>query len=243
LTAPISTGLLALPYDWQEAHSVNPEWNIRLLDEFEAHPAFVSVPSSQAQRREIGAQLLTNPTNRIWGVWRSGELLGVVVLTRVIEGLDALLHFMFLDQNLVGKRTLLTHFLGYCFSTLKYRRLSAEVPEDADKLLRFYRTLGFRFEGEGKAAGAYPVASASPSAGGTRVQRPATTIAKLGSRMDSMYWREDRWIDVIRLRLLREEWEQGHADSTNRSSRSTYRRGPDRESGRPQAGDHHPPAA
>jgi len=239
MTAPFATGLLALPYNWQE---VDPEHSHKLLDEFEAHPAFVSVPASREERRRIGAMVLTNPENRVWGVWRGGELLGVLVLTRVLEGLDALLHFMFLDQNLVGKRTLLTHFLAYCFTVLKFRRISAEVPEDADKLLRFYRTLGFRFEGETKAQGAFPVASATPSAGGTKVQRPATTIAKLGSRVDGMYWRDDRWIDVIRLRLLREEWEQSNADSASRSRSSTYRGRTDREGGRPEAVNHHPPA-
>ena len=239
MTAPIATGLLAIPYDWQE--HFEDGWNGKLLDEFQAHPAWVSMPMSEAERRILGGRLLTG--ERVWGVWRSVDLLGVLVLSRQIEGLDALLHFLFLDHNLVGKRNLIERFLGYCFSTLKYRRISAEVPEDADKLLRFYRTLGFRFEGEHKAQSGFPVASAGPSASGTRVQRPATTIAKYGSRVDAMFWRDDRWIDVIRLRLLREEWEQPRADqSSNRNSRS-----PDRWRNRGQnlwrGSEDHPPAA
>lgn len=243
MTAPstIDTGLYAKPYDWQDPE--NLENNVLLLDEFETHPAFVTAPVSAAERRLAGAAILANPQNRIWGVWRGEKLLGVLVLTRVLGETDALFHFMFLDGNLVGKRTLLTRFLGYCFTVLNFRRISAEVPEDADRLIDFYRdTLGFMYEGETRAARHYPVASATPQRSGSDIPRPAKTIAKLGSRVDGMYWRNDRWIDVLRLRLFRGEWELRNADSTNRSSRSAYRGRVDRESGRPEVAHHHPPA-
>ena len=125
----------------------------------------------------------------------------------------------------VGKRGLIYYFVTYCFTTLGFRRLSVEVPEDAEKLLRFYRKLGFRFEGEHRATGLTPTAFLQAGAPGLRpIENAPTWIAKHGSRREGVFWREDRWLDVLRLRLMRSEWEHANAVASDRSRRSTTHR-------------------
>ncbi len=232
--------LIALPYDWTLPE--HRHYNTLLLDEMVAHPSFYGMPLSPEQRRLVAAGMLTAPDSRIWGVWDDGTFVGVAYLSNIIEHLQATFHVLFLDHNLVGKRNLLERFLAYCLVGLDFRRLCVEVPEDADKLLRFYRILGFRYEGETKAGRLFPVASATPAGGATTPT--ATTIAKYGSRMEGVFWRNDRWIDVLRLRLLRDEWrEESHASSNSRSHRSPGRRERTRLNLRPEPGHHHPTAS
>lgn len=222
MTGPaVAPGLLAVPYQWRE---VAAEWNTLLLDALAEHPQWLSLPTTASERRVTAAAILADPAqNWVWGVWRSGELLGVLYLTRIVRGLDATLHVLFFDRNLVGKRGLLHHFLGYCFRDLGFRRLTVEVPEDADKLLRFYRRFGFRYEGEHRATGLVPTAFLEAGAPGLPATPNASRwIAQHGSRVEGAFWRNDRWIDVLRLRLMRDEWGQGELNaaqsSTNRVS-------------------------
>lgn len=211
MTGPaLGTGLIALPADFE---TLDLKWVTLVLDTLVAHPQWFSVPGDPQRLREAAASVLADRRNLHWGVWNQQDLVGALSLTEVQPGLDAQVHFLFLDRNLVGKRTLLQHFLLYCFSTLGLRRLSATVPEDADKLLRFYRKLGFRYEGEHRATGLTPTAFLEAGAPGLRpIENAPSWIAKHGSRREGVFWREDRWIDVLRLRLMRSEWESGHAD-------------------------------
>jgi hypothetical protein len=202
------------------------EQHSALLDEMERHPQFFQGPTTATERRATAAAVLTNAAHQPYGVWQNARLVGILLLTGRVEGLDASFHFLFLDGNLVGKRQLLRRFLDLCFGQLGFRRLTVQVPEDADKLVRFYRQLGFTYEGEGLAArNGFPVASAASPA--TSRSLTAKTIAKYGSRVEGVMWRNDRWIDMYRLRLLRSEWmtqETPHADT----SRSARRRRPHR---------------
>ena len=236
--------MVAFPYRWDDPENLLS--NTALLDEMEAHPQWFSVPMSDLERRTKAAEMLADSYSPKWGVWRGGECLGVLFLSRMEVQLDAQFHFLFLDHNLVGKRDLLRRFLGYCFRELGFRRISTEVPEDADKLLRFYRKLGFRYEGELRASGLTPTAFLAAGAPGLRaIENAPAWVAKQGSRVEGAFWRDDHWIDKVRLRLTRPEWEQGIADAsgTDRSSRRPDRGRTHWEGRGSEARDHDPPTA
>lgn len=240
------TGLLALPYHWEEMlqHPYLLEQHSALLDEMEAHPQFFTGPTTPQERRQTAALILTNPAHAPYGVWQDARLVGILLLTEMVPTLSASFHFLFLDRNLVGKRQLLRRFLDLCFGQLGLRRLSASVPEDADKLVRFYRQLGFLFEGEGLAGKhGFPVASSAPADNPRSLT--AKTIAKYGSRVEGVFWRDDKWIDMLRLRLLRSEWmnqENDHADPSRRRL-CPPRGGPSRGSPRAEPATDHPESA
>lgn len=227
----LGSGLVVWPYD--PADFSLADWTQVILDEMVAHPTFFSKPTTPDERRKLAAAILANRANLHWGVWRAGDnapiLVGVLTLWQVEPEVDALFHFLFFDRNLVGKRTLLARFIGYCFTTLGFRRLTATIPEDADKLLRFYRKLGFRYEGESRATGLTPTAFLAAGAPGLRaIENAPQWLAKQGSRTEGVFWRDDQWIDVLRLRLLRPEYEGDHHADRSRRSSSTSRGEPRR---------------
>lgn len=113
-------------FHWEQA---DPLEVTDLLNEFVDHPEYMAYPHSPEEIRVIGAKLLTDPMNLIWTTYSGKDLTGVMILTRIVPRVDALLHFLFLDKNLMGKRKLLNNLLGYCFQDLHFHRLSMEVPE------------------------------------------------------------------------------------------------------------------
>ena len=254
MTAP----LLALPYD---PASVDIQYSVQILDTLVAHPQFFSMPGDPPTLRASAAAIMADARNLHWGVWRGEELLGMLSLTNVVEGLDARLHFLFFDRNLVGKRALLRQFLAHCFGPLGFRRLSAEVPEDAAKLIRFYRNMGFRYEGECALAHDARVQRLNDGRDGEQVVAyPEAWVAKQGSRIEKAFYRGGAWIDLLRLvlwpRLLavsptearlragQHTAQEAHATTDHRRRRSPRRGGIDREGPRPEAGpDHHTAAS
>ena len=233
--------LLLIPHFWLE-HVANGA-NTRILDEMVEHPLWFPHETTPKERRAWAAGLLVNADSPKWSVWRGGEILGILLLTRVTAGSDAVVHFLFFDRNLVGKRSLLHRFFGYCFAVLGFQRLSVEVPEDADRLIKFYRNFGFRYEGEHRATGLTPIAFLEAGAPGLPpVNNAAQWVARMGSRVEKAFWRDGALIDLLRLRLLKTEWETD-ASTTDRSSRATYRRGPRRESHRSRPAPDQRPAS
>lgn len=184
--------VFARRYHWQKVH---PFENTLLLDAFVAHPEFLNYPHSQEEARAIGAHLLTDPSHFIWASYNDKDLTGVILLTRIVPRVDALLHFFFIDQNLAAKRKLLQNIIGYCFTDLGLNRLSMEVPEGV-RLERFARkVLNFRLEGE------------------TRQRNPELPkslsdnwVARQGSRREQGYFDGTTWSDILLLRLLASEW-------------------------------------
>lgn len=180
--------IYARRYTWTDVH---PNDNTALLDEFVAHPEFLSHPLPPDQARAVGAHLLTDPNNIVWATYSKDTLTGVVLLTRVVPKVDALLHFLFLDRDLSSKRKLLTNLLRHCLTDLGFHRLSMEVPEGI-RLERFARrTLGFRLEGE--------IRDRNP-------ELPKCLdnvwVAKQGSRREQSYFNGRSWSDILLLRLL-----------------------------------------
>lgn len=191
---------IVVPYDPLVG---DPTKNTRILDQLCARPQWTRVPLDPARLRANYAALLTDPRHGVFEVWRGGDLVGILSLTGVVPGVDAILHFVFFDGNLVGKRRLLHQFIGKCFRDFGFQRLTMQVPEPVDPLIRFARVkLGFRYEGE-DAIQAHP---ALPKLG---MENPHVWVARQGSRRQHAHWQDGRWHDLIQLRLLASEYREG----------------------------------
>jgi hypothetical protein len=200
--------LYARPYVWSEG---NPLKNTILLDAFAAHPEFLTTPADPDTARRVGAYMLTHPEHIVFEVWKDQEITGVMILTRVVPRVDALLHFLFVDKDLVGKRKLLQNFIGYCFTDLGFNRLSMEVPEGV-KIERFARrVLRFRYEGESR-----PRNPELPKA------LDDVWLARQGSRREQSYSDGTTWKDIVLLRLLACEWvgERGEVECRSEQSQA-----------------------
>jgi len=206
----------------------DPLRNAKILDEFVAHPEWCTMPLNDDELRLVATATLVNLGSLVWECWREGELVGILLLTRVVPKIDALFHFLFFDSNLVGKRLLLKRFLKeYCFEELGFRRVSIEVPEHQHRYRDFCRrVLGFRYEGEGRPLDP----SKSPDMGTQR------WVAEQGSRRERAYCYKGKWLDLQLMRLLPED--VANADqSGDDSSGGGPRVEPDRGPGRGEAED------
>jgi hypothetical protein len=184
--------IYAKPFIWTES---NPYEVTAVLDEFVAHPEFLNYPAPPEQARQIGASLLTDPNNLIWTCYNGKDLTGLVILTRIVPRVDALVHFMFVDKELASKRKLLRNLIGFWFKDLGFNRLSMEVPEGV-RLERFARkVLYFKLEGEIRPRNPELPASLSDN-----------WVARQGSRRESSYFDGAVWKDIVLLRLLASEW-------------------------------------
>jgi hypothetical protein len=187
--------IYAKPFIWTES---NPYEVTAVLDEFVAHPEFLAYPATPEQARQIGASLLTDPNNLIWTCYNGKDLTGLVILTRIVPRVDALVHFMFVDKELASKRKLLRNLIGFWFKDLGFNRLSMEVPEGV-RLERFARkVLYFKLEGEIRPRNPELPASLSDN-----------WVARQGSRRESSYFDGAVWKDIVLLRLLASEWVTG----------------------------------
>lgn len=202
VAAPVHAGsYLIVPYRWDQG---DPSKNETILSHCAAMANLFPLPASAEERKIIIAHILTNPLNFSWEVWRKSPvaeltLVGILNLTNVTPKLDGLAHFVFFDRHLVGRRPLIQTMLTWCFEQLELRRISIEIPEHLEPLIRFARKLGFRYEGETLAS-----QHALPLPKG--INNPAQWVARWGSRRERMHCDETgTFHDVICLRLLREE--------------------------------------
>lgn len=101
------------------------------------------------ERIQIILRGLFDPYSRVWEVWRSdGELAGVLSLSRIVPGGDALAHYVFFDGRLRDKTEVLESAIQWAFTDhpgwTALRRISVEVPDFAFALARHAsRYLGF----------------------------------------------------------------------------------------------------
>lgn len=205
MTEAIAPGYMALPFDWQR---LGPERVSGVLDHFCAHPLWMVQALGPEEMRVAAAAVLTSPDNRIWEVWRGGEMCGLLLLTNIIPMVDAQVHFTFMDRNLIGKTRLIVNWMRDCVAMFDFQRLTAEVPEYEPRLRKFYRNkLGFRYEGEGSVKDRMTrwLGHMKPEAA---LEQMAVEFADLSSRRErSIRGRSgpDEWKDLIRLRVLRGE--------------------------------------
>jgi RimJ/RimL family protein N-acetyltransferase len=206
--------IVARRYHWADA---NPYESTALLDAFIQKPEFLTYPHAPEEARIIGARLLADPGHVIWTTYDHHRLTGVILLTRVMPRVDALLHFFFIDNDLASKRKLMHNLITHCFVDLGFNRLSMEVPEGV-RLERFARkVLGFRLEGE------------------TRDRNPELPkclsdnwVARQGSRREASYFDGTAWRDIVLLRLLASEW-VGEREAECRSEPSQEQQPPSSE--------------
>lgn len=223
MTAVAVEPLMLVPLDLEAPNG--REKLLQILWAAQENPQWFGVESTAEDRQMSAYLLLTAPSNLTWEVWRGGELVGILLLWRIVPRVDALLHFVFFDRDLVGKVRLLRNFLRYCFEDLGFQRISFEVPETPapvgvkieghDKttrkarnntLLSFVRRkLSFRFEGESAVKSHPLVAELKRTTGNSE---PSMWVAGVGSRREQAYWSEGRWLDVICLRLTAPEFQE-----------------------------------
>jgi hypothetical protein len=178
-----------------------------ILQQAAAHPQWFGVSQGAEERAQSAYWMLTHPEHLVWEVWRGGDMVGILLLWRITPKVDALLHFVFFDKNLVGKVRLLRRFLRTCFEDLGFQRISMEVPEDIEKLVSFARRkLAFRYEGE-SAVRSHPLIADLERATG-RSGNPHTWAASVGSRRERAHWRDGVWHDLICLRLTAPEFRE-----------------------------------
>jgi hypothetical protein len=104
----------------------------------------------------IAARMLSNPQSRIWEVWRRDDdkdgaeldLVGILYLTDITRGCDALAHYLFFDGKLKDKTQLLKDMIALVFEDtedwMALNRLTVEIPEFAFALARHaHKKLGF----------------------------------------------------------------------------------------------------
>jgi len=201
--------LVLTPYRW---YLGDPNRNEKILDEFVAHPEWCTIPLEADELRVVAAAALTAHDSMAWECWREGELVGILLLTRVMPKVDALFHFLFFDHNLVGKRLLLKQFFQRCFDELGLHRISMEASEHQIKYIGFCRKLGFRYEGE------TTMTTVSDSRG---TDRTAKRLAQYGSRREQAYCHKGKWLDIELLRLLPKDLAHANKSTDNRSGSHT----------------------
>ena len=192
---------LAIPFQFNPRRAVI---NDALLTGCLHLPNLFPVPGTEQDRKIAVAAWLTDPDNLFWEVWHGGTLIGILGVTRVILGLDALAHLAFYDRQLWGRRQLVLCMMGWAFRELRLQRLSVEIPEHLEPLIRFVRAkLGFHYEGESLAAGHPEVQHLEAR----RINGPARWVAKFGARRERCHWDGTEWRDLVAMRILKEEFD------------------------------------
>lgn len=168
------------------------------------HPEWFSTPVADEDRAAVAWAILTHPQHLAWEVWRGDSLVGIILLTDISPKVDARLHYLFFDRDLVGKTRLLRRFLRYCFDDLGFQRISMWVPEYVSSLVSFARRkLKFTYEGEA-ALRTHPTVlqwkQRSPG-DGTHVW-----MASQGSRRERAHFHNGEWCDVLCLRITGPEY-------------------------------------
>jgi len=171
------------------------------------YPHWISSPTAPEDRERVLFGMVTNPMHLAWEVWKDAELVGIILLTDISPLVDARMHFAFFDGNLIGKTGLLRRFLAYCFTDLRFQRISVQAPVFSTIMLSYYRRkLRFRYEGELATKKHQIVAQWRRQSPGENVN---VWIASVGSRRERAHWHEGQWHDVLCLRITAPEFNQG----------------------------------
>lgn len=224
--------LIAVPF---QPLNVNERTAESLLTGMLSVPAIFPTPGNLEERRILIASILSDPLNRVWLVWNSGSLIGVLLLTHIIPQVDAQAHFVFFDRTLFGRKALVWNLMGKVFQDYDLQRLTVEVPEYLTPLYKFVRKkLMFRLEGEGIAE-QHPLVIKQLN---PYVPNGPVWAARLGSRRERACWNPEteQWSDTIRLRLLRGEYNALVAQEAH-ASRPTESPSPGGRAGSPPTAD------
>lgn len=140
----VADAFLCTPFD---ALGGAPDKNARILAAAAHAPERFGVPPGPDAAAAIAARL-TDPRNAAWEVWQNDTLCGILLLDRIEAPIGARLHFVFFDNDLAGKTTLLRAWIARYFEESALERLTLEVPDHMQALIGFARKkLGFLPEG------------------------------------------------------------------------------------------------
>lgn len=88
--------------------------------------------------------------------WVVDDFVGVLYLTDIIAGVDAMAHFTFFDRGLNGREELVKEMIEFVFRRYKFHRLSATVALYANPVTyKFVERLGFKWEGRKRSCRLY----------------------------------------------------------------------------------------
>lgn len=88
--------------------------------------------------------------------WVVDDFVGVLYMTDIKPGYDALVHYTFFDRRQRGRQPLIRKMLKYVFEHYGFRRLTVEIPKYAvDSTNAFVRSLNFKEEGRKRKAAYY----------------------------------------------------------------------------------------
>ena len=149
-------------------------------------------------RREAANKYLSSTfvNGFVWEVWRSDNLLGILLLTDIHAGTDAVAHFIFFDHNLRGKVDFCKTMLAWVFDNLDIRVLRLEIPTYAKIFASWARKkLGFRYEAEDR-----------PIDWPKNAEPLSAKVAELGSRKHRAVLYEGKWRDVLLLSQSKEDF-------------------------------------
>lgn len=85
------------------------------------------------------------------------DFAGIFYMTRIVPGVDALLHYVFFDRRHKGRAQLVKEMLKWAFVHYSFKRLSAELPAYVSANTKDFvdRQLGFTREGRKRKAVEY----------------------------------------------------------------------------------------
>ena len=188
--------LFILPFDPDRG---SPGKNTYILNQLEARPDWTVTPLDPLERRAALAGTLVSPQNYVCEVWRGGQIVGILVVQNILPHLEAEVHFVFFDGNLMGRRNLLKQWCRDVLVQFDLQRLVILIPEHVETLIRFARVkLGFRYEGESSLKG-------HPALDALGMENPHVWVARQGSRRERSCLRNGTWVDTVQLRLHRDE--------------------------------------
>ena len=188
--------LIIVPFDPDRG---SPEKNTYILDRLSERPDWTVTPMDPLERRTAMAAALVSPRNLVCEVWRGGEIVGILLVHNILPRVEAQVHFVFFDGNLVGRRQVLKQWCRDVLIGLDLQRLILLIPEHVETLIRFARVkLGFRYEGESGLLG-------HPALAALGMENPHVWVARQGSRRERSCLRNGVWVDTVQLRLHRDE--------------------------------------
>lgn len=85
-----------------------------------------------------------------WEVWKDGDFVGILFLTDIVSGHDALAHFAFWDGDMRGKAALIENMIEEVVfnGNLGLHRLTVKYPAHEHRMIGYLkRYLGFEEEG------------------------------------------------------------------------------------------------
>lgn len=88
--------------------------------------------------------------------WVVDDFVGVLYMTDIKPGYDAIVHYSFFDRRQRGRQPLIRKMLRYVFEHYGFRRLTVEIPKYAvESTNAFVRSLNFKEEGRKRKATYY----------------------------------------------------------------------------------------